>query len=302
MGCTDTRYLHSCQRISIQFQRLMIKRILVALDPDSDSRIATRYAVQIAQQTDARITGLAVVDTKTIEVSARGGGIGSMYYAEKLRENLTQETRDQARRLIAAFEQHVEGAHVRHIETVEEGVPFERIVEDMKYHDLLIVGSDPHFFYGHPKQRTNTLAGIFHHTVGPTLVVPETYRDIRKVLFATNGENSASRAIRRFVDLNPFGQDVSIEVLFVYEKGQQRDADFHLQLTKDFLVDHGYEAHVASMQDEQRAKQILSHAREKNVDLIVAGSTTSKGLTGYHMSKTTQQLADNGQIPVFIEH
>ena len=80
----------------------MIKRILVALDPDSDSRIATRYAVQIAQQTDARITGLAVVDTKTIEVSARGGGIGSMYYAEKLRENLTQETRDQARRLIAA--------------------------------------------------------------------------------------------------------------------------------------------------------------------------------------------------------
>ena len=80
----------------------MIKRILVALDPDSDSRIATQYAVHIAQRTDARITGLAVVDTKTIEVSARGGGIGSMYYAEKLRENLTQETRNQARYLIVA--------------------------------------------------------------------------------------------------------------------------------------------------------------------------------------------------------
>lgn len=280
----------------------MIKRILVALDPDSDSRIATQYAVHIAQRTDARITGLAVVDTKTIEVSARGGGIGSMYYAEKLRENLTQETRSQARHLIEQFEKHVEGTHVRHIETVEEGVPFERIVEDMKYHDMLVVGCDPHFFYGHPKQRTNTLAGIFHHTVGPTLVVPKKHRGVRNVLFATNGENSASRAIRRFVDLQPFGTDVRIEVLYVYEKGHQHDADFHLQLTKDFLVDHGYETHITAMQDEQRAKQILAHAHEMDIDLIVAGSTTSKSLTGYHMSKTTQHLIENEQIAVFVEH
>jgi len=280
----------------------MIKRILVALDPDSDSRVATQYAVRIAQQTDARITGLAVVDTQNIEASSRGGGIGSMHYAEKLRENLTQETREQARRLIAQFEEHVAGVGVRHVEIVEEGVPFERIVEDMKYHDLLVVGCDPHFFYGHPKQRTNTLAGIFHHTVGPTLVVPKKHRMVKKVLFATNGENSASRAIRRFVGLRPFGGEVSIEVLFIHEKHQQVDAEFHLQLTKDFLEDHGYDVHVSAMQDEHRAKQILAHADDMDIDLIVAGSTTSKSITGYHMSKTTEQLTDNERFAVFVEH
>ena len=207
-----------------------------------DCRIATQYAVHIAQRTDARITGLAVVDTKTIEVSARGEGIGSMYYAEKLRENLTQETKNQARHLIGQFEKHVEGTHVRHVETVEEGVPFERIVEDMKYHDMLVVGCDPRFFYGHPKQRTNTLAGIFHHTVGPTLVVPKKHREVRNVLFATNGENSASRAIRRFVDLQPFGTDVHIEVLYVYEKGQQHDPD---TCTRD-----GYRSHRGRIHDK----------------------------------------------------
>jgi nucleotide-binding universal stress UspA family protein len=280
----------------------MIKRILVALDPDSDSRVATQYAVRIAQQTDARITGLAVVDTRNIEASSRGGGIGSMYYAEKLRENLTQETRDQARALIAQFESHVEGCDVRHIETVEEGVPFERIVEDMKYHDLLVVGCDPHFFYGHPKKRTNTLAGVFHHTVGPTIVVPKVHREVKKVLFATNGENSASRAIRRFVELEPFGSDLDVEVMIVYEKDEQVDAEFHLQLTKDYLSDHGYKAHVTGMQDSHRGDRILERAADLDVDLIVAGSTTSKGLTGYHMSKTTQQLTDNETIAVFVEH
>ncbi|MDE2996457.1 MAG: universal stress protein [Bacteroidota bacterium] len=40
----------------------MIKRILVALDPDSDSKVATQCAILIARQTEARITGLAVID------------------------------------------------------------------------------------------------------------------------------------------------------------------------------------------------------------------------------------------------
>ena len=280
----------------------MIKRILVALDPDSDTKVATQCAILIARQTEARITGLAVIDTKNIEASSRGGGIGSMYYAEKLRERLTQETREQARRLISSFEQHVGASGIRHIEIVEEGVPFERIVEDMKYHDLLIMGCDPHFFYGHPKQPTNTFAGVFHHTVGPTIVVPKSFQGVNKVLFATNGENSASRAIRRFAELKPFGTNLHVEVLYVHGKDGQVDAEFHLQLTKDYLSDHGFSVRVSGVTGGNVGETILSHARTLGVDLIVAGSTTSKGLTGFHMSKTTQKLTSNHEIAVFIEH
>lgn len=280
----------------------MIKRILVALDPDSDSEVAIRYAISIAQDTGARITGLAVVDTKNIEASSRGGGIGSMYYADKLRENLTQETRQEARRLITEFETLVEGSGVRHLEVVEEGVPFERIVEDMKYHDLLVMGCDPHFFYGHPKMRTNTLAGVFHHTVGPTVVVPKAFRPVHKVLYATNGENSSSRALRRFIELGPFGNQLEMDVLFVHEKDERVDAEFHLQLTKDYLTDHGFAARVWAVTGPDKAEEILAKADELGSDLIVAGSTTGKGITGYHMSRTTDRLSDNHRIAVFIEH
>lgn len=47
---------------------------------------------------------------------------------------------------------------------------------------------------------------------------------------------------------------------------------------------------------------ILTHAHEMDIDLIVAGFTRSKSLTGYHMSKTAQYLVDNEQIAVFVEH
>ena len=47
----------------------MIKRILVALDPDEDTPLATRYAIELAKRTEASITGLAPVDTTRIPLS-----------------------------------------------------------------------------------------------------------------------------------------------------------------------------------------------------------------------------------------
>jgi len=279
----------------------MIRRILVALDPDTDSLVATQFAVRIAREKGSRITGLAVVDTQMIESSSRGGGIGSMYYAEKLKENMTQETRERARVLIQDFEKYVEGSGVEHVEAVEEGVPFQRIVEDMKYHDLLVMGCDPHFFYSHPKQRTNTLAGVFHNTIGPSLIVGKGYREVKKVLYATNGENSSSRAIKRFIHTAPFGRDVELEVIAVHKKDDV-DVELHLEMTKSYLEDHGYPVRVVSMLDTDPATCILDYAESSGTDLIVAGARTSKGVLGYKLSETTDRLSDNQRIAVFIDH
>lgn len=279
----------------------MIKRILVALDPDSDTPIATRYAIQIARNTGASLTGLAVVDSGSIESSARGGGVGSMYYAEKLREELTEESRSKARELLQAFERTLEDSEVPHVESVEEGVPFRRIVEDMKYHDLLIVGNDPHFFYSHPKKRTDTLAGVIHHTVGPSLIVPDSYRDVRRILFATDGGSAAARAIRRFIHLQPFGQDLELHVLHIHDKDSTA-AELYLALSKTYLEAHGFEPKLTNLVEDNAGKEILRRADAIDADLIVSGSKTHKGLRGVRLGKTTGFLVENTTIPLFLDH
>lgn len=75
----------------------MIERILIALDVDADTPVAIQYVENIATRYAAEVVGLAVVDTGSIESGTRGGGVGSMDYAEKLRENLTEVTRQKAR-------------------------------------------------------------------------------------------------------------------------------------------------------------------------------------------------------------
>lgn len=279
----------------------MIKRILVALDQDSDTPVATEYAIRIARQTGAKLTGLAVVDTRGIEDSSRGGGIGSFYYADKLRENLTAETREKARELIDIFERKVEESDVEHVELVEEGVPYARIVEDMKYHDMLIVGIDPHFFYGHPKQHTDTLAGIFNNTIGPCLITTRVYRDVKIALFASDGSNHSARTLRRFIHLSPFGREVKINVLHVHKKDNV-DAVLHMEMTKSYLADHGYTSTMISMLDQKPGKCICEQATSINADLIIAGATAHHGILGTKLGNTTRYLIENSPVALFMDY
>ena len=279
----------------------MIKKILVALDQDTDTPIATQYAIQIAKHTKAGLTGLAIVDTNEIAASSKGGGIGSFFYAEKLRESLTSETRAQARKLINAFEKRIEKEGLQHIEIVEEGVSSQRIVEDMKYHDLLILGSDPHFFYGHPNQHTKTLAGIFHHTTGPTLIVPNRFVEVKKALFAYDGSNNAARTLHHFVQLAPFGPDVEISVVFIKEKGG-KDADLHLELMKSYLDAHGFASKMTLLEDKKVEPALLQQAELMNADLIISGGTAHSSFTGIKFGETTSYLIENSTVPLFMDH
>ncbi|PIQ60595.1 MAG: universal stress protein UspA [Bacteroidetes bacterium CG12_big_fil_rev_8_21_14_0_65_60_17] len=279
----------------------MIKRILVALDRDSDTPVATRYGIDMAKRFTARLTGLAVVDMESIESSARGGGIGSMYYAEKLRERLTEETRGRARKLLDEFKRIADTSACEHVELVEEGVPFERIVEDMKYHDVLVIGQDPHFFYAHPKKETQTLARVITQTIGPSLVVPGTYRPVKRVLFATDGGEPGARTLRRFVQMQPFGSDIDIDVLHV-ESTESAESALYLELTRSYLADYGFKANVLSMKDSDVEDCILREADNLESDLIVAGAKTKSGIRHVHLGKSTQVLLTRSKVPVFIDH
>jgi len=279
----------------------MIKRILVALDLDSDTAIAIRYALEIAERFGAQITGLAVVDMGSIEASSIGGGIGSMYYAEKLRERLTDEAREKAQMLIDVFKKTVERTKVRHSELVEEGVPFQRIVEDMKVHDLLVVGCDPHFFYSHPKYETQTLTRIVEKTIGPTVIVQNEYRKVKRVLYAADGTNEASRAIQRFIHLQPFGNELEIKILNVVSQ-KSAESELLLRLSKTYIESHGYRTEIFSAIDESAKECILKQADAFNADLIVSGSHTKKTFRSVKLGEVTSYLIENSTVPIFLDH
>jgi nucleotide-binding universal stress UspA family protein len=279
----------------------MIKKILLAIDSDQDSNIAAKYAINLARRHDALVNCLAVIDLQSIESSTRGGGIGSFYYAEKLQEKLTDETRTLARKLMAEYEQIMVEAGIRHGEFIREGVPFERIVEDMKVHDILIVGKDPHFFYAHPKKDTHTVARVVKRTIAPTLVVDSVYRDVKRVVIAYDGSDAAARAISRFVHLQPFGQNVAVDLLSVYQKDSS-DVELMLNLMKEFISEHGFACNSVALSGSRTSDEIIKYVDETSTDLLVAGAHAVSAIKRITFGSTTAGLMSNCTIPVFLDN
>ncbi len=278
----------------------MIKKILVALDPDSDTATATRYAVEIATRHKGTITGLAVVDMGSIASSTRGAGMGSMYYAGKLKDQLTSEARSKAQDLVAEFERYVQEAGVAHTEHLQEGVPFRRIVEDMKYHDLLVVGKEPHFFYSHPKEATETLARVVKKTVGPTLIVSKKYRPIKKAIMAYDGSGAAASALRSFAQSKPFGADVVIRLISIYD-GSASEAELKLGMAADFVRAHGMKVETLALAGDDVEKVLMAQIEDFGADLVVAGAHSKSRIRSVAFGSTTSFLVENCPVLLYLD-
>ncbi len=280
----------------------MIKRILVPLDPDADTPVATRYATEMARQHDALVTGLAVVDTEGIAEGARGGGIGSLYYAEKLRERLTEETRAKAHDLITSFGQAMSGSGVDYRNAVEEGVPFRRINEESKSHDLIVVGREPHFFYGHPEDRTMTLVHVVKESSCPVLTVTGSHVQVDRVLVAYDGSETAARTLHAFAQLKPFGPGVAINLFTIFESADGKpEADLHLQQAQTYLEAHGFAVMAVAISGKP-AEQIRAQAVQTRSHAIVMGAHAVSKWRQLAFGSTTATLLRDAQQPLFLFH
>lgn len=284
----------------------MIKRILVALDPDIDTQVATRYALHFAKEFDAALTGLAVVDSELIAHSTGGGGIGTIYYAEQLREYMTENSREEAGKLLGAFEKTVQKAGVRHSEIMEEGVPYERIIEDMKYHDLLIVGRDSHFFYNRPEKETDTLAKVVKNGNSPTLVVTESFRNVKRIVVAFDGSTAVARTLQWFIHLEPYGKDLEIELVNVNSDESEYGMDeskLVLRLAEDYLKSHDFDKiNKTVLEKNSPGEALLDHQEEIAADLFVLGAHSMSAIRRMTFGSTTHFLVTQSKVPLFMYH
>ena len=284
----------------------MIKRILVGLDPSADTLVATRYAISLAHNFNAHLTGLAIIDMKNIEADISAGGIGSIYYAEQMRENLEKMTRERAVELISTFYKTVQQAGVGCRGELEKGVPYERIAEEMKYHDLLILGRDSHFYYNRPQKDTKTLENVIKKSIAPTLIVTEEYREIDRVIIAYDESSASARALQNFIYLKPYGTEIEVELVHVIRADTidaENRADFLMRLAEAYLFDHGFEKVTRTVLDKGRpGKKILNRLKETDADLIVLGAHSMSAIRRVTFGSTTYDLVKKSPVALFVNN
>lgn len=284
----------------------MINRILVALDLDIDTPLAMRYAIKLAKKFDASVSGLAVVDTVDISGQVGGGAIGTIYYAEELRKHMTEESREEAGQLLHKFEEMADKADIKHSQLMEEGVPYERITEDLKYHDLLVIGRESHFFFNRPEKDTDTLADIVKKGTAPTLVVTDSFREVKHVVVAHDGSAASARALQWFVQLEPFGRDIEIDIVHVCDKEDETavgKSKLLLHLVNDYLSAHGYNnINQKLLEKGTTSDKIIEHLNESGGDLVIMGAHSMSAIRRLTFGSTTHALVKKSPVPLFLSN
>lgn len=282
----------------------MIKRIVVALDPDQDTPIATRYAIRLAKRFDASLTGLAVVDISNIQPVMTVGAYGTEVYGHQIWEEMGDETREVAEQLLDSFSSAVEKADVKHRKITRHGASFEMIVEEMKYHDLLIVGRDSHFFYNEPNKDTKTLANVVKNGVSPTLIVTDAYHDVERLMVAFDGSSPAARTLQAFVHLLPYGSDLDIELVNVAKSNSSEDlgeASVILRQAESYLKEHRFSYITKSVLDPgDVGERLLERQLTKKPDLVLMGAHSVSALRRATFGSTTHFMITKSEGPLFL--
>lgn len=284
----------------------MTQRILVVLDPDSDTPIATDTAIAIAERCGGELTGLAFVDKGSIGNEAAGGGIGSMYFAQKLRENLTEETRQRAQELIATFTKRVNAAGVRHTgDRVGEGELVKSLLDEMRTHDLLVAGRESHFYYAEPERRTHTLAKVLQEGAAATLIVGTERPAVSRVAVAYDGSAPSARALQKFAHLVPFGTDLDMEIIHI-RGGSESDRLASERLLADaaaYLAAHGFERITTTgIESSSPSERILELAQGDRADLVVSGAYAKSGFRKMLFGSSATKLLEDAKVPLFLYH
>jgi nucleotide-binding universal stress UspA family protein len=282
----------------------MIKRILVALDPDEDTPVATQFAIRLAKRFDASLTGLAVVDISNIHSTIGIGGYGTEIYGRQIWTKMADETRHVAEKLLKSFKHSVEKEGIRHRDVKEQGASYDLIVEEMKYHDLLVVGRDSRFFYNQPDRDTDTLAKVVKKGVSPTLVVTDDYRNVESIVIAFDGSAPAARSLKAFVHLLPYGKDLEIDLVYIADGESSEDMDKAMTILKqaeDYLKEHNFRyitKHV--LEKGEPGERLVELQKKKNPDLIILGAHSVSAVRRAAFGSTTHHLITKSEVPLFM--
>lgn len=282
----------------------MIKRIVVALDPDSDTPVATRFAIRLAQRFDASLTGLAVVDISNIHSVIGVGGHGAEISGRQIWAEMAEDTREVAEKLLKNFKNSVEKANVRYRDIKKHGASYEVIIEEMKYHDILVIGRDSHFFYNQPEKDTKTLAKVVKGGEAPTLVVTDEYRDVERIMVAFDGSGPAVRTLKGFVHLLPYGKDIEIELVHVAEGSsieQMDKASSILKQAENYLKEHNF-SYITKvvLESGNPGERILARQIEKDPDLLLLGAHSVSAFRRETFGSTTHHMITHTKGALFL--
>ncbi len=278
----------------------MIKDLLVCLEGSPSSERATDLAIEIAREQSAVITGVAIIDEPSIRAGA-ATGIGSASYKQHRDEVLLEDAQKKTQEWLASFDVRCKEAGVGTRVLELRGRPAPRILEEMKSHDLTLMGRHANFLFETKDEDQETRDSILHRAGKPVILVPEEpAKSGPDVMLAYDGSSASNRALRAFAE-SGLAQGRKVHVASVQDDGEQawEMATRGVEMLKTLSITAKPRSVVSAL---PIAEAILDTRRRLGAGMLVIGAYTRSRLSEIIWGSVTHTLLETSPVPIFLHH
>ncbi|HMN78942.1 MAG TPA: universal stress protein [Burkholderiaceae bacterium] len=269
---------------------------LIDDSPDSERRIA--YAIRLAAEHGAHLTGLVAVEQVAPPAGVRG--VNRMI-AERYVLDRSEQVREHADRLCSAFVERAKAGGVASVDTrVAPGIPFEALLASGRYFDAVVL-SRPHADLQPGEMTIDATTDLVVELGRPLLLVPQSWREepaSGQLLLAWSGTRESARALSDAMPLLQRARQVDVCLVNVDQSVNGRGEDIRALLTR-----HGVNAVLHhEISDLDIGNALLSRAADLGADMIVMGAFGHSPLRQQIFGGVSRSVIGSSPVPVLMSH
>lgn len=272
----------------------MINSALLYLRGEKESEAAIRLGVAVAAQTDARVRGLTLLDTRQTDEASN---CESAVYADLAYSRQALMERQQ-RRVQRQLSQACLKCGLDFDIRRAAGSPLQVLPRESRFHDLVVTSVDPAAYDSSVAGRRTLydLPELVKRGVQPLLIVHCKQRSLHRVLMAYDGSDAAGRAIRSFLAqrLLPEAECrlLAIGGSEAMARTLMRDMAAACQ-TRRPSAEYGYAV-------GKYRRCVANYAEKWQADLVVLGASAGRGLASRLLGTTEFDVLQRLQRSLYV--
>ncbi len=274
----------------------MLESVLLQLNDNPSGEQAIKLGVQFAQQYQARIRGLTVLDTRRLE-SALTNCEGAIYASGEIGRLNRHEQTQQSIRL--RFCQACLSAGVDFDLRSRRATPFEVLLQESRFHDLVLTTCPAPGDSGESPSESGLTAGelveVLLRGVQPLLIVRGACPIIKRVLFVCDGTNASIRTVRTFLQQGLFP---SAEGRLLAIGRSEAQAQETLREMATYCRSLGTSLETGCLCGNTR-KVLIPYAKKWRADLVVLGVPRRNRLLNRVFGDTALDILKKTQLALY---
>ena len=277
-----------------------MKKFIAAIDGLKFSEGAAQYAVRLANQSQAHLTGV-FLDDYTHHSYKIYEMISDTQTIEEKRMELDEQ--DTITRQAAAdrFITYCSNAGIDYNLHRDRSFAIQEILHESIYADLLFIDGKETFMSWEENQPTRFIRTLLANAECPVFIAPAQYTPIRKVILLYDGQPSSVHAVRTFSYLLPGLHSADIEVVTVHTSNKE-DVIPDKRLMSEFMERHFPSASYKLLKGlpESSITEYLKSAEAGS--MAVLGAYRRGMVSRWFRPSMADVLMEKLHIPLFIAH